>query len=205
MINFTKTAAVIGLVAGSSLGLAAIPAQAFSFGNDGIQFDKDTLVDFGFISSQGAFKSTLSVFNQTENKVENPFLFKETKAYDTTLTDFKGSCPATVSSPSGNCDNSFLFKSGVKYSLLLDSTPNGKVYSTNSLNNPVGPQAKFTETGTSSYLIAFDDRGNGNDKDFNDFKVTAEFASVPEPTALAGLGLVAGTIALGSRRKKNQA
>ncbi|HBE17621.1 MAG TPA: hypothetical protein DEG17_13330 [Cyanobacteria bacterium UBA11149] len=201
MINFTKTAAVIGLVAGSSLGLAAIPAQAFSFGNDGIQFDKDTLVDFGFISSQGLFKSTLSVFDGTTSTV----LFAETKAFDTSLTDFKGSCPKTVSSPSGNCENSFLFKSGVNYSLLLDSTPNGKVYSTTSLNNPATLQAIFTETGANSYLIAFDDRGNRNDVDFNDFKVTAEFKSVPEPTALAGLGLVAGTIALSSRRKKNQA
>ena len=163
-----STFAILGLVAGSTLALSAIPAQAASFGNGGIKFDQDTMVDFGFISSQGAFKSTLSIVEAANKNAPVWDLFTETKAFDTTTPDFMGTCPKTVSNSQDgvSCGNWFTFKGGVDYSLLLDSGvnnpggTNGKVYSTDSLNTPVSNQAKFSFTPTPApgkYTIKFDD------------------------------------------------
>ena len=59
------------------------------------------------------------------------------------------------------------------------------------------------------FIIAFDDftRDQGSDSDFNDFVVmfeSIEPASIPEPTAIAGLGLIAGSLAMTRRRKSNK-
>lgn len=51
-------------------------------------------------------------------------------------------------------------------------------------------------------LIAVEDSGVNGHRDFNDFMVTAQVA-VPEPATLAGLGLVAGAMAMSRRRKTN--
>ncbi len=210
-MNFTKTATVLGLIAGSAMALGAMPAQAASlFGNDGIFFDNDTLVDFWFLESNGAFKSTLSVYNADTKTAVNPFLFQEAApGYDVPKTgDFHGTCPKTVTSPTGECHTWFTFKGGVNYSLLLNSGGNNQVYSTNVLNlnsqNPLMQQAEFTPMGDYIYQIDFDDTGNNNDFDMNDFSIKAEIKHVPEPAALAGLGLVAGTMTLVRRRKNNK-
>ncbi|MCP2731480.1 PEP-CTERM sorting domain-containing protein [Limnofasciculus baicalensis] len=212
-MNFTKTATVLGLIAGSAMALGAMPAQALEglFGNDGIFFEEDTLVDFWFLESNGKFKSTLSVYNADTNTTVNPFLFQEAApGYDVPKTgDFHGTCPQTVTSPAGECHTWFTFKGGVNYSLLLNSGGNNQVYSTNALNlnsqNPLMQQAEFTAMGNHIYQIAWDDTGNNNDGDMNDFFVKAEIKkAVPEPAALAGLGLVAGTMTLVRRRKNNK-
>ena len=190
-----------------------MPAQALEglFGNDGILFEKDTLVDFWFLESNGKFTSTLSVYNVDTQTAVNPFLFKEAApGYDEPKTgDFHGTCPTTVTSPTGECHTWFTFKGGVNYSLLLNSGGNKQVYSTNDLNigslNPDMQQAEFTPMGNHIYQIAWDDTGNNNDFDMNDFYVKAEIKKdVPEPAALAGLGLVAGTMTLVRRRKNNK-
>lgn len=204
-MNFTKTTTVLGLIAGSAMALAAIPAQAASlFGDGGIKFDKTTTVDFWFMESNGKFKSTLSVYNADTQAAVNPFLFKEAApGYDVPKTgDFHGTCPATVTSPDGLCHTWFTFEAGVNYSLLLDSGNNGKIYSTTGLNTPVNPAgAIFTAMDPYTYQIQFEDRGV-TPADFNDFIVKAEIKHVPEPAALAGLGLVAGTMTLIRRRQK---
>ena len=51
-----------------------------------------------------------------------------------------------------------------------------------------------------SVLVSFDDRGNNNDRDYQDYIVTAK--TVPEPASLAGLGLVAGGMLFSSRRRR---
>ena len=48
--------------------------------------------------------------------------------------------------------------------------------------------------------ISFDDRGNGNDKDFQDFTVTAE--AVPEPITMTGMALGLGGLIAARRRRR---
>jgi hypothetical protein len=50
-------------------------------------------------------------------------------------------------------------------------------------------------------VISFDDRGNANDTDFQDFTVTAE---VPEPMTMAGLALGASGMIAARRRRANK-
>lgn len=210
MLNLKQTTSTcLGLVAGSTLAFYAMPADAFSFGNDGILFEKNTMVDFMFMESHGAFKSTLSIVKKNTPTTIEAVLFKENKAAISPANDFLGLCPDTVTSPSGGCQNWFTFEGGVEYSLLLDSGVNkpvgtsGMVYSTDSLNTPTSNQAQFSKNPDGSYLIDFDDKGMGPDRDFNDFTISAKVKSVPEPTALAGLALVGGVLVVSRLRKKD--
>lgn len=224
-IQFASAAIALGIVG------FVTPAQAATFGTEGIQFDKTTRASFTFLNTQGAYTSSLRVVEDLGSGLFRDLgvtLFSETRQSDAGgANDWLGNCGAgrTVS----NCTTSFTFEAGVKYAFLLDSGSNGRVFSTSALNTQFGrsQQAKFfddasslpTQTGqyemtsflrtqpglsadpyAAPVLIAFDDRGAGNDVDFNDFKVTMSAEAVPEPTALMGLGLVAGTIAL--RRRK---
>ncbi|MEQ9371437.1 MAG: PEP-CTERM sorting domain-containing protein [Coleofasciculus chthonoplastes F3-SA18-01] len=206
-MNLAKTSTVLGLVAGSALALSAMPAEAFSFGNGepdqpGILFDTDTKVDFEFLESHGLFKSTLFIVEADAKDTPVYTLFTENEAFISGAEDFKGLCPETVTVPgTDSCTNWFEFQAGVEYSLLLDSGNNGKVWSTDALNNPVQPQAEFIfgQTDAGKYTIDFEDKGG--DRDFNDFTITAEMTDIPEPATLAGLGLIGGALALTRRRK----
>ncbi|MEQ9482201.1 PEP-CTERM sorting domain-containing protein [Coleofasciculus sp. F4-SAH-05] len=223
-----KTSTVLGLAVGSSLALSAMPAEAATveFGNNGILFDTDTKIDFDFIQSQGKFQSTLFIVEAANpTDMSNP-LFVENEPYDKTSPDFLGTCPTSVTSPTGECQNWFTFKAGVEYSLALFSGnnkpagTNGFVYSTDDLNNPVGQQAfvfdgvvlpEYTGPGDifadpllGKVTIAFDDKGNAKDEDYQDFIITAMVTDIPEPATLAGLGLVAGSLALIRRRQRNK-
>ena len=70
-----------------------------------------------------------------------------------------------------------------------------------------GAAGKYTD-GTNSLgsaggtLISFDDRGGGNDADFQDFTVSAE--KVPEPITMTGLALGLGGL-ISARRRRNKA
>jgi len=50
-------------------------------------------------------------------------------------------------------------------------------------------------------FVSFDDRGNSNDKDFQDFTISAK-ADVPEPASLLGL-IAIGASALKLRRRND--
>ncbi len=231
-MNLKSTSVLAGLLATSALTLSTVPAQAATlFGNQGLKFDKDTIVDFGFKRSQGLFKSTLSIVTADKTPVKP--LFTENVPFDVTSPDFLGFCPKTVtaSGTASDCTNSFLFQAGVTYSFALDSGnnnpagTNGIVYSTNSLNTPESQQAFFfqgvnvppvndnpTSPGNPSsadpfvgpVTIAFDDKGAENDKDFQDFIFTAQARPVPEPATLGGLAMVGGAMAMLRRRKRAQ-
>ena len=233
-MNLKSTSVLAGLLATSALTLSTVPAQAATlFGNQGIKFDTNTIVDFSFLRSQGLFKSTLSIVTADKTVVKD--LFTEDQAFDTTSPDFIGFCPGTVtaSGPSSACTNSFLFQGGVEYSFALNSGAgnpagtNGIVYSTNSLNTPLTSQQAFFFSSpfvapapgnpipkapnpssgnpfAGPVTIAFDDRGGFNDQDFQDFVVTAQAQAVPEPATLGGLALVGGAMAMLRRRKRSQ-
>lgn len=182
-MNLAKTSTVLGLVAGSALALSATPAEAFSFGNDGIKFDTKTQVDFEFLESHGAFKSTLFIVKADAKDAPVYTLFTENEAFDANSPDYLGTCPTSVTAPDGSCTNSFIFEKDVEYSLLLDSGNNGKVWSTDVLNMPVETLAEFNfvQTDGGKYTIDFEDKG-WIPYDFNDFTITAEITDIPEPT-----------------------
>lgn len=213
-------AAVITIAAGA----IAPAAEAASFGTDGIRFDRDTKVNFSFFESHGAYKSTLSIYevgNGALTRVSE--LFREVKQSDNGgQNEWKGTFGNAVTSSTGQQTLAFNFLAGRTYTLGLDSGGGGKVYSTTALN-PFGTggtqQAVFgtnlptelnRETtnsfrlasqrtsanpfGDQPVFVSFDDRGNRNDTDFQDFTVSAQAEapeSVPEPAALLGLGAIA--------------
>jgi hypothetical protein len=197
------------LVAGSVLALSGNPAQAYSFDNTGISFDTDTTVDFSFVSSNGLFRSDLGVFQVSGTSATflgTLLLSEDAPGYIATTPDYPGT--ASLS------NSSYTFAAGTTYTLGLISEeftgsgyiPRGTLFSTDSLNIGSTPMnnALFAGDVFSGTTVIFDDDGANNDNDLNDFVFTARatpVASVPEPTTIAGLGLVAGALAVSRRRK----
>ncbi|NEQ41426.1 MAG: PEP-CTERM sorting domain-containing protein [Okeania sp. SIO3I5] len=130
---------------------------------------------------------------------------------------------------------SFTFEAGKEYTLGIvnygywqdketEDPYYTTVYSTSELNSGGTQQAVFGSSGgdelfefTDASLftqgdlyagmvdISFDDRGNGNDKDFQDFTIKATLVkSTPEPTVLAGLSMIAGGMFLSRFHKKQK-
>lgn len=227
----TLTAAAASVV----MMAVAAPAQAlsFSFGTNGIKFDNDTTVDFEFRESHGSYTSGVSIFEQNNLSKAVANLFWETKQSDNKgANEWKGSFGNAVTSSTGLNLASFTFKSGVAYTLGLMSGSNGTVYSTNSLNRNLTQQAVFGDADTlwsaldrsttahfsaapryssgdlfnGPVLISFDDRGNKNDTDFQDFTLQARAQTpsqpVPEPLSLGGIALAGAGLSYFRRRQQ---
>jgi hypothetical protein len=175
------------LVAGSVMALSASSAQAatinFLNGSAGVSGS----TTFTFVGSNGLFESDLLLAGG------GPVLLSETSPgyIVPIINDFEGTCDiCSFTYDFGNTTDSF--------SLILNSGGNGSVSSsTDAIFEPSG----------SGILVRFEDRGG--DRDFNDFRFTVApvttTTTVPEPTTLAGLGLVAGALAFSRRRKSNKA
>lgn len=223
--SLTAAATLIGI-------FSALPAQAFTFGTGGISFNRDTTVEFNFNQSDGLYRSELKILEVLDggNFSVVKDLFKEVQAHDggnENIGNNIGTCGITVLL----CEGTFTFEANKQYTLGLFSyhrTSNSlksTVYSTTSLNEGHDQQALFGSWGSigsdtalfenaANYQagnpfgdwvkIGFDDTGNNNDRDFQDFTIAARAVSVPEPTALAGLGIMAGAMAISRRRKSNQ-
>jgi hypothetical protein len=192
----------LSLTAATVTIATAAPAQAFEFGTGGIKFESDTAVNFTFKSSQGAFTSALGVFDAAgTTKLAN--LFYETKASNNGANnDHRGTFGNAVTSDSGLNPVSFLFKGGIEYTLGLVSD-NGTVFSTNTLNTAGFQQAIFgggSVFKAGGISIAFDDRGNNDDADFNDFRLQAE--AVPEPLTMGGIALAGAGLAYARRQRR---
>lgn len=226
LLTALATTAAITALFGTSA-----PAQAFSFGSNGITFGQDTDVNFKFKESHGGYTSSLGIYSVKDSAISQvASLFSETKSSDNGgANEWKGTLGNTVL---GSGSVVFKFLANQVYTLGLSSGSAGMVYSTSSLNTGSGgtQQAVFgaaaplwnalnTETtskfqaagsytdGTSSLsnggtLISFDDRGGGNDADFQDFTVSAE--AVPEPITMTGLALGLGGL-ISARRRRNKA
>jgi hypothetical protein len=222
------TAAATAMISGF-----ATPAEAFSFGNSGIKFDADTVVNFSFVESHGAYTSAVHIFEASNLKQSVAKLFWETKQSDNGgSNEWKGSFGNAVTSASGLNSASFTFKAGVEYTLGLLSGKNGTVYSTDSLNKTGTQQAvfgvenvlwsslnkektnQFQQAGSftsgnpfkDSVMISFDDRGNKNDKDFQDFTISATASeAVPEPLSMGGIALAGAGLAYVRRRSARNA
>ncbi|MCW6051727.1 PEP-CTERM sorting domain-containing protein [Microcoleus sp. A2-C5] len=221
----TATAAATAL-----LGVSA-PAQAFSFGTNGITFTQNTDVRFNFKESHGAYTSSLGIYSVKDSATSLvSTLFSETKSSDNQWeNEWKGSLGNTVL---GSGSAVFTFLANQVYTLGLNSGGNGTVYSTSALNTGFGGSQQAVFGGASSLwsalgkettnvfqaagsytdgtaslsnegtLISFDDRGNRNDADFQDFTVSAE--AVPEPITMTGLALGLGGLVAARRRRASK-
>jgi hypothetical protein len=229
-MNTKFLSALTATAAATALFGAAAPAHAFSFGTNAIQFENDTDVIFNFRQSYGAFQSSLGVYRVNNGSLTFlQTLFREVKPSDTgAANNFKGTLGNTVL---GSGIATYTFLANQIYTLGLNSAPYGTVYSTTALNstgtqqalffNPngllpaiigaadnasfEGNPANFTSGDTlfnGGTGISFDDRGNANDADFQDFTVTAE--AVPEPMTMTGLALGLGGLVAARRRRGNK-
>ncbi|MEG4346701.1 PEP-CTERM sorting domain-containing protein [Microcoleus sp. A003_D6] len=228
-MNTKLLSALVATATATALLGAGAPAQAFSFGTGGITFEQDTSVKFKFQESHGGYTSSLGIYSVKDSVASLvSTLFAETKSSDNgSENEWKGSLGNTVL---GSGSAVFTFLANQVYTLGLDSGWGGTVYSTSALNgsqqavfggasplwNALGKETtnifqaagQFTDgTGSLSNggtLISFDDRGNGNDADFQDFTVSAE--AVPEPITMTGLALgFAGLVAARRRRASKTA
>ncbi|MEG5063525.1 PEP-CTERM sorting domain-containing protein [Microcoleus sp. B3-A4] len=227
-MNTKLLSALTATAAATALFGAGAPAQAASFGANGIQFDQDTTVKFNFKQTHGMYQSSLGIYS-VENSAATlvQALFSETKSSDNGAeNEWKGTLGNTVV---GSGSVVFTFLANQIYTLGLNSGWGGSVYSTSSLNSGsqqavFGGQEQLWNTldkeTTSTFqaagqftngleslfnggtLIGFDDRGNRNDSDFQDFTVTAE--AVPEPMTMTGLALGLGGLVAARRRRASK-
>jgi hypothetical protein len=230
-MNTKLLSALTATAAATALLGASAPAQAFSFGTNGITFGQNQDVQFNFKESHGAFTSSLGIYEVNGfslSKVAD--LFSETKSSDDgSVNEWKGTLGNTVL---GSGSSVFTFLANKVYTLGL-SSDNGMVYSTSGLNLNVaytgsqqavfGPSSlwnSLSKDTTSAFqaagsytdgigalfnggtLISFDDRGGGNDTDFQDFTVSAE--AVPEPITMTGLALGFGGLIAARRRRASK-
>jgi hypothetical protein len=219
VISFTAATAT------ALLGIAG-PASAFTFGTNGISFNSDQEVRFNFVSSNGAFQSTLKIFEVLSNgslqAAENGVVLEEVKGSD---NGSRNGYQATLGNAVQMVNNTFTFLAGKIYTLGLVSTYNGRdvgpVYSTSSFNHTGLQRTVFGAAGgeegkafdatpfqlanpfNGPVAIGFEDiKWASADNDFNDIVVTAE--AVPEPFTMGGLVLGAAGLAAARRSRKNR-
>ncbi len=179
------------------LNVFSLPATAKDIiSNKGIKFDKDTIVEFEFIESHGAYQSTFGVINldscQTDASGVIMFdsctktpLLKEVKPADTYDTVYRRSTYETdLSTKNRNSDflgtpgnavpeamAEFLFEAQKRYAFYLESQFNGRptgiVYTTDFLNSKGNRQALFNAEGLTKEEIAR--RRNTSSFDENQF------------------------------------
>lgn len=218
---------MIGITAATATALFGVagPANAFTFGTDGIRFDTDQQVNFNFVSSNGAFQSTLKIFEVLEGGAlqEEAVLYEEVRGSD---DGSRNGYRATLGNAVQMVSNTFTFLATKVYTLGLVSTYNGNnagtVYTTSTLNytglqrsvfGSTGGQEGIALPGASSLqagnpfsgpvAIAFEDiKWARADGDFNDFVVSAE--AVPEPLTMGGLALGAAGLAAARRSRKRR-
>jgi len=169
--NFLTVAATTAIV-----GLASVaPAQAASFGTSGINFNKDTTVEFGFNKSVGLYRSELRVFEvgADGNAIGDGYsIFNEVQAHDGgNGYDFgadgepSGTCGITVL----DCETQFTFEAGKDYTLGLFSyhRTSGSLKTKSFLNNTgyysYYEDGQKVEVNTDDQLFLLDSWGSETD------------------------------------------
>lgn len=154
-----KTSFKVATLATTILLSICTPVRAFMFGTSGIQFDRDTTINFTFEQSRGSYQSSLGVAkslgaNSGYNNVSR--LFYETKASDNgTTNDWKGTFGNAVTSDNGSINQTFTFLQDQIYALLLWSdTGSGK---------PFGQYVSSTTFMNSSLWFAADSKFRRSD------------------------------------------
>jgi len=167
----------VGLLQAMSLS-----ALADVVGNQGISFSEDTIVEFEFIESHGAYQSTFGVIDLDSCKTNGAGvinfdscsktpLMSEVKASDSFDTVYRRSTYQTDLQEGRNNDflgtpgntvpdftEEFLFKADKRYAFYLESSfdrkPAGTVYSTDVINARGNRQALFNNEGLTADAIA---------------------------------------------------
>lgn len=229
-MNFKKYLLTTAAAATALVGMVSAPAQAIQFGSSGIKFDTDTTVDFTFLESHGYFRTTFGILGSDGTKTsllaEKDRSDNSSSANDWQGTCGKAvvTCSNSFTFSAGQTYSFYLEgvrDNGTTYAINANSkffnpTDTATVLADTSYKNiNTSPNSLLAKTPSSSVinpfdsvLLAFEDNGldNAGKKhiDFNDVMVTAKArkssVSVPEPTTLVGLGLVAGTLAFARRR-----
>lgn len=184
LMGAVRLAAIASMQAIAIIGISSMQVRAEeSFGSEGVRFDVDTIVEFEFVESHGAYQSTFGVINLDTG--EKTPLLVEVKPADSDdpvvnkRTDFLSTPGNAVPQPLAE----FKFKAKTQYAFYLESAyaskPAGILYSINARNPGGNEQARFDSniaglSGGGS-LIRWDDTGavlvrpERDDKDFNDF------------------------------------
>ncbi|MBW3585985.1 MAG: PEP-CTERM sorting domain-containing protein [Cyanobacteria bacterium 0813] len=141
-----KTSFTVVSLATTMLLSICTPVRAFMFGTDGIQFDRDTNINFTFDQSYGSYQSSLWVAQaQSANTGYTNIarLFYETTPSDNgSVNNSKGTFGNAVTSENGSITQTFTFLQDQIYALLLWSdTGTGQpleqyVSSTSFMNGP---------------------------------------------------------------------
>jgi hypothetical protein len=211
----TATAAAAATV------LLALPgaAQTLKFGTDGIQFEKDTWLQFTFKEDNGWFNSTLSVYEILSNgstqmvgnlggevqDAKSSFTFLASKVYTLGLTNYNpdngsqiGKTIYSTSSLNWGYKNGgagyqqSLFTQKEEFPGLTEKQAFGDAGSYISADPLTGTGAK----------ISFEDSGMpfGADADYNDFVVEV----APEPITMTGMALGGAGLFAARRRRRRQ-
>ena len=187
-------------------GLYAAPAHAQEkFDGNGVQFDVDTVVEFGVINLQTGEKTPLIQEIKPSDILQNAEVPSNYQDDIGRASDFLGSVGNTVTQPLAE----FNFKANTLYAFYLESFLNGKsekiFYSVDSRNPNNTQRIKFDSTldrlGNGGVMLNWDDTGSllvtvpDEDRDFDDFLVRAggNLACVYNQVSRAGsANLVAG-------------
>ncbi|MBV6622261.1 MAG: hypothetical protein KI793_04775 [Rivularia sp. (in: Bacteria)] len=211
MLKITRLSLFLGVAIAGIFSVFSSPAEARTpvpiqvqsqefFDNSGVLFTKNTVVQFKFVRSHGAYQSVFGVKNESTG--EEIDLIGEVKPSDLSMAqfeqalnkpsngltddvnDFQGTLGNAVPLP-GTAQ--FTFKAGNRYSFYLKSQFKGRnvgvVYSTDAKNFAGNQQAKFvggfSALANGGVMIRWDDtnsqipRVNQNDNDFDDFIIRA--------------------------------
>jgi hypothetical protein len=197
-------------------------AQTLKFGADGIQFEKDTWIQFTFKENGGWFDSTLAVYEimadgsaskvqdllGEEEEAQSSFTFTAGKIYSLGLTNYdpdgnrRGKTIYTTSSLNWGYKNGgagyqqALFGQQEEFPTLAE----GGGTAGNGFANP-GDYGSADPLRGNGAKIAFEDSGMpfGADGDYNDFVVHA----APEPITMTGMAL-GGAGLFAARRRRRQ-